>query len=202
MSFIPRITCRRCGRQYSGLYSRCPHCGTRRVKQSERVPAPTPGMNPETEAARRAGTNMKWQMIFGIILLAAVILAVIVLVSSNLNSAAKETPTPTLPPVTSTPAPTPSPTPTPTPTPTVTKIEVTYYGEVRTDFSMNAGDTIQLMASIYPRDVTGEITWSVENEAIATVDSTGLVTGVSAGSTTVVAESYGVTASCIVRVKG
>ncbi len=28
MSVIPKITCRRCGREYSGLRSRCPYCGT------------------------------------------------------------------------------------------------------------------------------------------------------------------------------
>ncbi|NCB51321.1 MAG: hypothetical protein EOM54_05505 [Clostridia bacterium] len=69
---------------------------------------------------------------------------------------------------------------------------------------MNIGEenTIQLMASVYPRDITAEVTWSVENEEIATVDETGLVTGVSAGTTTVIAESYGMTASCVVRVKG
>ena len=201
MSFIPRITCRRCGRQYSGLLGRCPYCGTRRVKQSDRVPAPTPGMNPETNAARRAGVNTKWQMVFGTVLLAAVILAVIVLVSSSLNGGILSTPSPTLPPVTPPPSSTPTPTPTPSPTPVLDGIEITFFGEKATDFSMDMGKTIQLQAIIYPLDITAEITWSIEDEEIATVDETGLVTAVSPGMTNVIAECYGVSASCIVRVK-
>ena len=171
MGFIPRLTCRRCGRQYSGLHSRCPYCGTRRVKSSDRVPSPTPAMNPGTDAARRAGTGTKWQMIFGAILLGAVILAVI-------------------------------PTATPAPTPTVTDVEITYYGEEKTDFSMNVGASTQLMASVHPWDVTAEVTWSISDETVATVDDTGLVTGVGAGTATITAESFGVSATCIVRVKG
>ncbi len=202
MGFIPRLTCRRCGRQYSGLHSRCPYCGTRRVKSSDRVPSPTPAMNPGTDAARRAGTGTKWQMIFGAILLGAVILAVIVLVSTSLNSGVGQTPPPTLPPVSSTPIPTPSPTATPAPTPTVTDVEITYYGEEKTDFSMNVGASTQLMASVYPWDVTAEVTWSISDETVATVDDTGLVTGVGAGTATITAESFGVSATCIVRVKG
>ena len=38
MSVIPKITCRRCGREYSGLRSRCPYCGTSRKKSAERIP--------------------------------------------------------------------------------------------------------------------------------------------------------------------
>ena len=48
MSFIPRVTCRRCGRQFSGIRGRCPYCGTRRVRQSDRVPNPTPGEDAST----------------------------------------------------------------------------------------------------------------------------------------------------------
>ena len=28
MGFIPQITCRHCGKKFSGIYNRCPHCGT------------------------------------------------------------------------------------------------------------------------------------------------------------------------------
>lgn len=170
MSFIPNITCRRCGRQFSGIRNRCPYCGTRRVRQSDRVPVPTPGMNPETNTAKRAVSNTKWQMIFGAILLAAVILAVIVLVSVSLNNGAISPPSPTLPPVSSTPATTPSPTPSPTPTPTVTSVVITYYGESITDFTTNVGSSTQLMASVFPLDVTAEVTWSSSNEEVATLD--------------------------------
>ena len=75
MSFIPRVTCRRCGRQYSGLRGRCPYCGTRRVKQSDRVPATSASTDPGSAAGERAASNSRWQLIFGGILLLAVILA-------------------------------------------------------------------------------------------------------------------------------
>ncbi|HBR08819.1 MAG TPA: hypothetical protein DD735_08010 [Clostridiales bacterium] len=42
----------------------------------------------------------------------------------------------------------------------------------------------------------------MSDETVATVDDTGLVTGVGAGTATITAESFGVSATCIVRVKG
>ena len=116
MSFIPRVTCRRCGRQYSGLRGRCPYCGTRRVKQSDRVPATSASTDPGSAAGERAASNSRWQLIFGGILLLAVILAVVVLVSISLNSSAQPNTTPTAPIATNT-APVSTPTPTPRPTP-------------------------------------------------------------------------------------
>ena len=98
MSLIPEVKCRRCGESFSSLRSRCPNCGTRRVSQSGRTPAATPGTVRGTEAYERAAVNTKWQLIFGLILVVAVILAVIVMVSTGLNGAdapaAKATPTP------------------------------------------------------------------------------------------------------------
>ena len=120
MSFIPRVTCRRCGRQYSGLRGRCPYCGTRRVKQSDRVPATSASTDPGSAAGERAASNSRWQLIFGGILLLAVILAVVVLVSISLNSSAQPNTTPTAPIATNTaPVSTPTPPPVPTPPPTV-----------------------------------------------------------------------------------
>ena len=81
MSVIPEVKCRRCGQSFSALRSRCPNCGTRRVTQSGRTPAATPGTVKGTAAYERAETNTKWQMIFGLILVVAVILAVIVMVT-------------------------------------------------------------------------------------------------------------------------
>ncbi|MEG1633987.1 MAG: Ig-like domain-containing protein, partial [Oscillospiraceae bacterium] len=202
MSFIPNITCRRCGRQFSGIRSRCPYCGTRRVKQSDRSPASTASVNPETGAAQRAGVNTRWQLIFGAILLAAVLLAVIVLVSVSLNGSVKNTPVPTLPPVTAPPVQTPEPTPPPTPTPVIAGVKITYYAKEITDFSTDIGAGTQLKAIIYPleMDPAPVVNWTSSDEAVATVDDTGKVTGVASGNATVTAECYGVTATCIVRV--
>ena len=87
MSMIPEVKCRRCGETFSSLRSRCPNCGTRRVSQSGRSPAPTPGTVKGTASYDRAEANTKWQMIFGLILVVAVILAVIVMVSTSLDGA-------------------------------------------------------------------------------------------------------------------
>ena len=76
MGMIPDVRCRRCGETFSSLRSRCPNCGTRRVSQSGRTPATTPGTVKGTASYDRAETNTKWQMIFGLILVVAVILAV------------------------------------------------------------------------------------------------------------------------------
>ena len=61
--------------------------------------------------------------------------------------------------------------------------------------TVRAGQTIQLTAT--PKDAGGnsltgrEITWSSDDEAIATVDDTGVVTGEDAGATTITATSEG-----------
>ena len=81
MSVIPKITCRRCGREYSGLRSRCPYCGTSRKKSAERIPLRTSSENAGTPAAEHAAVNTKWQLLFGGILLIAVVAAVIVLIT-------------------------------------------------------------------------------------------------------------------------
>ena len=65
MSVIPKITCRRCGREYSGLRSRCPYCGTSRKKSAERIPLRTSSANAGTPAAEHAAVNTKWQLLFG-----------------------------------------------------------------------------------------------------------------------------------------
>lgn len=87
MSVIPQVVCKRCGKEFSALRPRCPYCGTRRVKTGDRVPMTTSSQNRGTPAAERAVLNTRWQMIFGLILLAAVVLAVIVLVTVGLQDA-------------------------------------------------------------------------------------------------------------------
>ena len=50
------------------------------------------------------------------------------------------------------------------------------------------------------QDVSSQVGWLSSNTAVATVDSTGLVTGVAAGSTTLSASLLGVTASTSIQV--
>ena len=203
MGFIPEITCRHCGKKFSAIHNRCPHCGTRRVKQSSRAPTTTASARQGTSANSRASVNAKWQFIFGCVLVVAVIAAVIVLISASLSTGSKEpipTPTPTVT-VTPTPTPTPPPTPTPSPTPNVTSITITYMGNAVTEFTQPMGTTIDLDAVVYPIDVEAEVEWSSDNEEVFTIDENGVLTPVAPGWGTVIVTCGGITASCRVLVR-
>lgn len=202
MSVIPKITCRRCGREYSGLRSRCPYCGTSRKKSAERIPLRTSSENAGTPAAEHAAVNTKWQLLFGGILLIAVVAAVIVLITVSLNaeknsSAAVE---PTPPATVSSAAPVTTPTPTPTPTPSVTSVTITFLGSKRTEFAAKVGDEVQLSATVYPTGTDQTVTWSSKDESVAKVSDKGVVTGVGKGTTTITVECGGVKADCTVYI--
>ena len=64
------------------------------------------------------------------------------------------------------------------------------------------GATAQLTASVQPETAPQTVTWSSADPEIATVDQTGLVTGVSAGEVKISAAANGKTAECIVTVQG
>lgn len=202
MSVIPKITCRRCGREYSGLRSRCPYCGTSRKKSAERIPLRTSSENAGTPAAEHAAVNTKWQLLFGGILLIAVVAAVIVLITVSLNaeknSSAAVDPTP--PATVSSAAPVTTPTPTPTPTPSVTSVTITFLGSKRTEFAAKVGDEVQLSATVYPTGTEQTVTWSSKDESVAKVSDKGVVTGVGKGTTTITAECGGVKADCTVYI--
>ena len=200
MSVIPKITCRRCGREYSGLRSRCPYCGTSRKKSAERIPLRTSSANAGTPAAEHAAVNTKWQLLFGGILLIAVVAAVIVLITVSLNaeknSSAAVDPTP--PATVSSAAPVT--TPTPTPTPSVTSVTITFLGSKRTEFAAKVGDEVQLSATVYPTGTDQTVTWSSKDESVAKVSDKGVVTGVGKGTTTITVECGGVKADCTVYI--
>lgn len=63
-----------------------------------------------------------------------------------------------------------------------------------------AGSTLQLTAALQPFGVDGEISWASATTGKATVSSSGLVTGVSSGSSVITATSGGYSASCTVTV--
>ena len=202
MSVIPKITCRRCGREYSGLRSRCPYCGTSRSRSAERIPLRTSSENAGTPAAEHAAVNTKWQMLFGGILLIAVVAAVIVLITVSLNAGknASASAEPTPPATVSSAAPVTTPTPTPTPTPSVTSITITFLGSKRTEFAAKVGDEVPLSTTISPTGGDQTVTWSSKDESIATVSDKGVVTGVGKGTTTITAECGGVKADCTVYI--
>ena len=209
MSMIPEVKCRRCGEVFSSLRSRCPNCGTRRVTQSGRSPAPTPSTVKGTAAYDRAEANTKWQMIFGLILVVAVILAVIVMVSTSLDGADKA-PGQITPPVAVTnnvPIIEAAPTPPPTPTPTLERIEVKYYERVLEDCLMQVGDPpITVTAVPYPLTIQGvRINWTVSDDTVLQItpsDDTMScelnIIGTIAGGVKLTAECFGVEETIIV----
>ena len=177
MPMIPEVKCRRCGETFSSLRSRCPNCGTRRVAQSGRTPGPTPGTVRGTAAYERAETNTKWQIIFGLILIAAVILAVIVMVTSSLEGAdVKQQTTSITPPVVTDYVPVieAAPTPEPTPTPNVEGLRVMFYTtEIQTDFTIWVDDPIDLTVQVMPLTLQGlKVDWESGNPDILKVENT------------------------------
>lgn len=60
------------------------------------------------------------------------------------------------------------------------------------------GDELQLTAKVKPADAT--LTWSSSDEAVATVDATGKVTAIAAGTATITATTGNATATCVVTV--
>src|SRR5690606_19258946 len=92
----------------------------------------------------------------------------------------------------------------------VTLIDITQAGPV-TDVAVSpaalrlaAGQTRQLAAAVSPVNASNQsLSWSSDNESVATVSSTGEVTAISAGTATVTATTAdgGYTASSIVTVK-
>ena len=214
MSFIPRVTCRRCGRQFSGIRGRCPYCGTRRVKQSDRVPGPTPGEDSSTPSGQRAAVNARWQMIFGGILLVAVILAVVVLVSLSLNGTGTTKTTPTLPATSPTDnyvvTPPPTPTVVPTPTPTIDSVTL-YWGDSVLADDITLSDPLTLTAYIWPQTVSisaEDILWSTSDPNVVSIEVNSedpkfcTITAEGAGSCEVTLTVFGVSDKVVVRVAG
>ncbi len=86
-------------------------------------------------------------------------------------------------------------------TPDPVPVESITLNEAKTDF--DKGNTFQLTANVLPNNATDKsITWTSNDESIATVDANGLVTGVKNGTTTITATSKDgkVQTSCTVTV--
>ena len=67
----------------------------------------------------------------------------------------------------------------------VTEVKIT-----STVKEVTAGETITLEATVSPENATDKtVTWTSADTAIATVDSTGKVTGVAAGTATITAKA-------------
>ncbi len=148
---------------------------------------------PHTAASARSASNIRWQFVFGGILLVAVILAVVVLITTG---GASKTPThtdrtPAGPSGSSAvytaadlPSPSPSPVPTPeaSPTPPIESMAITFLNNTlgsEITVSQEGALTIDLDLSTYPT-TDSPVTWKSSNEKILTVDDRGIVTIVGA----------------------
>ena len=67
-------------------------------------------------------------------------------------------------------------------------------------YSNTTPNTVQLIADVTPDNTTDSVVWSSDNEAVATVNESGLVTAVSNGSATITATAGNVSAACTVTV--
>lgn len=85
---------------------------------------------------------------------------------------------------------------------TVFKNAVTEVELSETEAEIEIGKTIDLTATVTPENATyPEITWASSDDAIATVDESGKVTGIAAGEAEITATADGVSATCKVTVK-
>ncbi|MBO6010320.1 MAG: Ig-like domain-containing protein, partial [Oscillospiraceae bacterium] len=189
MALFKEVKCGRCDRRYSSIRSRCPYCGARKTNTDRKA---------EGGSASK-GSSQKWQLIVGAVILVIIIIAIILLVAHALKNKdikddnPKTTSSLVNPDdgITSL-----TPDPTPTPTPTVTSITLN-----RTDFTLNAiGAQWQMTATTSPAASGAEITWYSEDESVAIISETGMVTAINRGTTNVVAMAGGKQAKCIVRV--
>lgn len=171
-----------------------------------------------TQAHERAAENLNWQMIFGTIIVAAILAAVIAIVSLGVNNdisasvttddAGQVTTGDTQPgedvmvATTAVPTATPEPTPVATDAPLVNSVGITYLREDMPGFTQYVGDKVQLDVAFYPinNDLTPE--WSSSDETVATVDQTGLVTLVGEGTCVISVTVAGVTDTCDVISRG
>lgn len=83
-------------------------------------------------------------------------------------------------------------------------IKVTQIQLSQTRASLNEGKELQLTATVLPANATNQsLTWSSSVEGVATVDPTGKVTAIKAGTTVITAtakDDSGISASCTVQV--
>ena len=206
MSLIPQVTCRRCKHKFSALRQRCPKCNTRVIRQSSRVPGTTPDMVKGTAANAKVAQNRKWQLIFGAILIVAVIVAFVIMITVSVNNA--DNPAnpnkPDIPEMSAVPTPDPTAAPAPAETPEITQLQICYYSDDLTGagFTAKPGSKTPLIAVWYPQNLLDvEYSWSSSDESVATVAQDGTVTAVGTGTATITLTCYGMTVETTVYVR-
>lgn len=212
MAIVSDVKCGRCDRRYSGLRARCPYCGARRSKRGKYA---------------EPHDNTRVKIIVGVLILAVLIVATMVLIFSSLpeKEPVMENPTPAAssPGDVETPdegengpllpgsgdvdtiedpedeTSLPSPEVTPPPATAVTSVEITYLGKVKTDITVRVGEKVPMSVKTVP-DTDKPVTWKSTNENVFMVLSDGTVTGIAKGTAELIATVDGVEARCTIRV--
>lgn len=202
MGLIPQAKCSRCDRRYSGLRGRCPYCGARRSKKGKRV---------------SNADNSLWKLVIGIVLLLVLIAAVVVLLITTLKggditkkpdddsitppSANEGVDSLDNEPVDNEPDEIDEPVE-PDPVPTVQSIDITYFGDPRTDITMKPAEVLPLWYTTVPAEVDEPAVWESSDENVFVVLQDGKVTAIGqSGDEAVLKVTIGdVSAECIIRI--
>ena len=216
MSIITEVKCARCDRKYSGMRSRCPYCGARRIGQGK--------YSGETD-------NSKGKMLIGILILAVLVVAAAVLLITSEKpqytdtiSSPRETPQVNMPDeesntsVTSSNSITPPPVSSndvgedvedPSASPDIVEVisvDITYSNIKKTDFTAKINERVPLRARIEPVGISEPALWTSSNPNVFQVvadnveGTSAMVTGIGVGTATLTVSVGGKEATCIVRV--
>ena len=212
MAIMSEIKCARCDRKYSGVRSRCPYCGARRIGRGK---------------YSDSGDNIKGKMLICVLILAVITVAVGALLLTTPMPAgdiispgpSTETPTSGVPseidntsiPGPGTPPPATPPTPIPTPEPVVEieSLTITYDGRRREDITLRGiNATVPLGVRIEPMGVEfdDDIEWISSNTNVFDVVPTSggtrvTVRGTGVGQGILTVKVGEVEAECIIRVR-
>ena len=203
MALINEIKCARCDRKYSGVRSRCPYCGARRI-----------GRGKYSEDS----DNAKGKMLISVLIMAVFTVAAGILLFTTPVDADAQNPADD--PGFSTPEddinsehslvpePTPSPTPEPPDEPIapleVTSIAITYGGNRIEDFTQPKGVPIELGVRIEPVGIDVEVVWESTDEEVfefAHVVGGIRLVGLERGDAKIIVRAGDKEAECWVRIR-
>jgi len=166
MAIVNEIKCARCDRKYSGVRSRCPYCGARRIGRGK--------YSDDSD-------NAKGKMLISVLIMAVFTVgAAILLFSTPTADAQDPVDTPSLgssveddinslPPVTTDPTPTPTIETTPVIKLSVSSVTITYGGRVLPEFTLRQGELLRdVRVNIEPIEIIElydlKIEWESSNE--------------------------------------
>ena len=212
MSIVSEIKCARCDRKYSGVRSRCPYCGARRI-----------GRGKYSEDS----DNSKGKMLISVLVLGVLVIAAGFLLfttppaEADTTSPPPTSPTGSLPdegdnisltnpdtPPPSTP-PTVSDTPTPPPAPQVQSVTITYAGRgiKDNDLTEYVGNKLALGARVEPPGIEEVIDWRSSDTGVfeivptSTDGTAATLTPIAKGTATLTVTVGGVESTCIIRIR-